>query len=138
MVEKMAPDCGESRLEAASCRHDRRQETCSARAAKGRASKARSTGEAQEGRRDRRATRPRTDALRRLAVQRQGDRLLMRKNIFAPGFKALPWWWEAWTPNNALSQDPPARTQVVIIGAGYGGLSTALELRRNGIDCVVL
>src|SRR4029078_5823083 len=41
------------------------------------------------------------------------------------------WWWEAWTPNNALSQDPPAKTQVVIVGAGYGGLSTALELRRN-------
>ena len=63
---------------------------------------------------------------------------MMRKDIYAPGFKAQPWWWEAWTPNNALSQDPPAKTQVVIIGAGYGGLSTALELRRNGIDCVVL
>jgi glycine/D-amino acid oxidase-like deaminating enzyme len=62
----------------------------------------------------------------------------MRKDIYAPGFKAQPWWWEAWTPNTALSQDPPARTSVVIIGAGYGGLSTALELRRNGIDCVVL
>src|SRR6201998_2105402 len=62
----------------------------------------------------------------------------MRKDIFAPGFKAQPWWWEAWTPNNALSQDPPARTDVVIVGAGYGGLSTALELRRNGIGAVVL
>ena len=62
----------------------------------------------------------------------------MRKDIYAPGFKAQPWWWEAWTPNTALSQDPPAKTQVVIVGAGYGGLSTALELRRNGIDAVVL
>ncbi|HEY2870838.1 MAG TPA: FAD-dependent oxidoreductase [Reyranella sp.] len=62
----------------------------------------------------------------------------MRKDIYTSAFKAQPWWWEAWTPNNALSQDPPAKTQVVIIGAGYGGLSTALELRRNGIDCVVL
>src|SRR5262249_34385645 len=62
----------------------------------------------------------------------------MRKDIFAPGFKAQPWWWEAWTPNNALSQDPPARTDVVIVGAGYGGLSTALELRRNGGGAVVL
>ena len=61
-----------------------------------------------------------------------------RKDIYAPGFKPQPWWWEAWTPNNALSQDPPAKTQVVIVGAGYGGLSTALELRRNGIDAVVL
>ena len=62
----------------------------------------------------------------------------MRKDIYAPGFKAQPWWWEAWTPNTVLSQDPPAKTQVVIVGAGYGGLSTALELRRNGIDAVVL
>ena len=62
----------------------------------------------------------------------------MRRDIFHPDFKAQPWWWEAWTPNNALSVDPPARTDVVIVGAGYGGLSTALELRRNGIDCVVL
>src|SRR6266853_994639 len=56
----------------------------------------------------------------------------MRADIFHPDFKAQPWWWEAWTPNNALSQDPPARTDIVIVGAGYGGLSTALELRRNG------
>src|SRR3954471_21052182 len=62
----------------------------------------------------------------------------MRKDIFHPDFKAQPWWWEAWTPNTALSQDSPAKTQVVIVGAGYGGLSTALELRRNGIDAVVL
>ncbi|HYC66009.1 MAG TPA: FAD-dependent oxidoreductase, partial [Reyranellaceae bacterium] len=62
----------------------------------------------------------------------------MRKDIYHPDFKAQPWWWEAWTPDNALSQDPPARTDVVIVGAGYGGLSTALELRRNGVACVVL
>ena len=43
-----------------------------------------------------------------------------------------------WTPNNALSQDPPAKTDVVIVGAGYGGLSTSLELRRNGVGAVVL
>lgn len=64
--------------------------------------------------------------------------MAMRTDIFHPEFKAQPWWWEAWTPNNALSQDPPARTDVVIVGAGYGGLSTALELRRNGVGAVVL
>ena len=61
-----------------------------------------------------------------------------RTDIFHPDFKAQPWWWEAWTPNNALSQDPPAKTDIVIVGAGYGGLSTALELRRNGVGAVVL
>ena len=59
-------------------------------------------------------------------------------DIFHPTFKAAPWWWEAWTPSNALSQDPPPRTDVVIVGAGYGGLSTALELRRYGVEAVVL
>ena len=62
----------------------------------------------------------------------------IRSDIFHPDFKAQPWWWEAWTPNNSLSQDPPTKTDVVIVGAGYGGLSTALELRRNGIGAVVL
>ena len=60
------------------------------------------------------------------------------KEIFHPDFKAAPWWWEAWKPNNALSQDPPLKTDVVIVGAGYGGLSTSLELRRNGVGAVVL
>jgi glycine/D-amino acid oxidase-like deaminating enzyme len=61
-----------------------------------------------------------------------------RADIFHPDFKARPWWWEAWTPNNALSQGLPGKTDVVIVGAGYGGLSSALELRRNGIGAVVL
>ncbi|MFO1079898.1 MAG: FAD-dependent oxidoreductase [Reyranellaceae bacterium] len=60
------------------------------------------------------------------------------KDIYHPDFKAEPWWWEAWRPSNALSQDPPARSDVVIVGAGYGGLATALELRRNGVEAVVL
>jgi hypothetical protein len=42
----------------------------------------------------------------------------IRSDIFHPDFKAQPWWWEAWTPNNALSQDPPAKTDIVIVGAG--------------------
>ena len=97
--------------------------------------------EAQEGRGDRRTAGSRADPLRRLAVQRQGDGFLSHADpgqVFHPDFKAAPWWWEAWTPNNALSQDPPAKTDVVIVGAGYGGLSTALELRRNGVGAVVL
>jgi glycine/D-amino acid oxidase-like deaminating enzyme len=61
-----------------------------------------------------------------------------RSSIYHPDFVAEPWWWQAWRPNNKLSQDPPAKTDVAIVGAGYGGLSTALELRRNGIDAVVL
>src|SRR5688572_24228209 len=107
MAGKMVRDCGESRPGPASCRHDRSQET-RGRDGQSRASHARSgAGEAQEGRGDRRTARPRADPLRRLAVQRQSDGLLVMvpgKEIFHPDFKAAPWWWEAWKPNNALSQ----------------------------------
>src|SRR5262249_46448695 len=99
----------------------------------------------KEGRGDRRTARPRANALWRLAVQRQGDRLLgdavdMRtgRDIFHRDFKAEPWWWEALRANDALSQDPAAQADVAIVGAGYGGLATALELGRNGIGAVVL
>ena len=50
----------------------------------------------------------------------------------------MPWWWEWWHPNNELSQDPPLKTDVLVVGAGYGGLSTALELARSGVDVTVL
>jgi glycine/D-amino acid oxidase-like deaminating enzyme len=62
----------------------------------------------------------------------------MAADIFHRDFKAAPWWWEWWQPSNALSQDPPRRVDVAIVGAGYGGLSTALELRRGGSEVVVL
>jgi glycine/D-amino acid oxidase-like deaminating enzyme len=62
----------------------------------------------------------------------------MADSIFHKDFKSMPWWWEWWHPSNTLSQDPPARSDVVVIGAGYGGLSTALELARSGTEVTVL
>jgi glycine/D-amino acid oxidase-like deaminating enzyme len=62
----------------------------------------------------------------------------MTNQIFAHGFRALPYWWEAYHP---VAMDPvevPARVRVAIVGAGYAGLSTALELARQGVDSVVL
>ncbi len=35
-------------------------------------------------------------------------------------------------------QDPPLKTDVLVVGAGYGGLSTALELARSGVEVTVL
>ena len=52
----------------------------------------------------------------------------MADSVFHKDFNAMPWWWEGWHPSNALSQDPPRKTEVLVVGAGYGGLSTALEL----------
>jgi len=62
----------------------------------------------------------------------------MASAIFHPDFKALPYWWEAWRPNADGSADLPARADVVVVGAGYGGLATALELRRAGTAVVVI
>ncbi len=58
--------------------------------------------------------------------------------IYHADFKAFPYWWEAWTPTSTDPVDLPAKVTVAIVGGGYGGLSTALELAKNGTDCVVL
>src|SRR5882724_5251930 len=62
----------------------------------------------------------------------------MADSIFHEDFKTTPWWWEWWHPSNELSQDPPLKSDVVVVGAGYGGLSTALELARSGVEVTVL
>jgi glycine/D-amino acid oxidase-like deaminating enzyme len=62
----------------------------------------------------------------------------MADSVFHRDFKSMPWWWEWWHPNTELSQDPPRKTDVLVVGAGYGGLSTALELARSGVEVTVL
>src|SRR5829696_8772250 len=62
----------------------------------------------------------------------------MADSVFHKDFKSMPWWWEWWHPNTELSQDPPRKTDVLVVGAGYGGLSTALELARSGVEVTVL
>jgi NADPH-dependent 2,4-dienoyl-CoA reductase/sulfur reductase-like enzyme len=52
--------------------------------------------------------------------------------IFADGFRERPYWWEDIAPTMKGSMPLPERTDVAVIGAGYAGLSVALELARNG------
>jgi NADPH-dependent 2,4-dienoyl-CoA reductase/sulfur reductase-like enzyme len=52
--------------------------------------------------------------------------------IFADGFRERPYWWEDTAPTMKGSMPLPERTDVAVIGAGYAGLSVALELARNG------
>src|ERR1700757_5447557 len=62
----------------------------------------------------------------------------MAPDIFHRDFKAIPYWWEAFTPATGDLVDVPRAARVAIVGGGYAGLSTALELAKHGIDAVVL
>ena len=61
-----------------------------------------------------------------------------RGDIFAPGFKEQPYWWEAAAPPAPTAPDLPDRVDVAIVGGGYCGLNAALELARRGARVAVL
>jgi glycine/D-amino acid oxidase-like deaminating enzyme len=62
----------------------------------------------------------------------------MPSSIFHADFKARPFWWEAYAPEALPEVALPREVRVAVVGAGYAGLSAALELNRLGLDCVVL
>ncbi len=62
----------------------------------------------------------------------------MPSSIFHTDFKPRPFWWEAHTPEALEPVDLPKAVRVAIVGAGYAGLSAALALDDEGIDCIVL
>jgi len=56
---------------------------------------------------------------------------------FAPNAKMEPYWWEA-SPRPVLPEPAlPARTDAVVVGCGYTGVSAALTLAREGREVVV-
>jgi glycine/D-amino acid oxidase-like deaminating enzyme len=62
----------------------------------------------------------------------------MVPDIFHRDFTPIPYWWEAYTPAAGELVEVPRSARVAIVGGGYAGLSTALELVKHGIDAVVL
>ena len=60
------------------------------------------------------------------------------ESVFHSAFKSMPFWWEAYHPTATDPLELPPRVRVAIVGGGYAGLSTALELAKHDIDCVVL
>jgi len=59
-------------------------------------------------------------------------------DIFADDFKTAPYWWEAAPPTREGAVPPPDAADVAVVGGGYAGLSTALELARHGATVAVL
>lgn len=62
----------------------------------------------------------------------------MTRSLFTEDAKATPFWWER-TPRPACDEAGlPGTADVVVIGAGYTGLSAALQTARGGRDTVVV
>lgn len=62
---------------------------------------------------------------------------MSNKDIFHKDFQIKPWWWEAYEPQALDLADVPGTADVAIVGAGYAGISAALELAKNNINAVV-
>ncbi len=62
----------------------------------------------------------------------------MPASIFDPSFCLEPWWWEAARPEWREGEALPTSVDVLIVGAGYTGLSAALTLARAGRSSLVL
>ncbi len=58
--------------------------------------------------------------------------------VFHRDVKPMPYWLEAYQPTAHNPLDVPSHAQLAIVGAGYAGLSAALEAAKSGVDCLVL
>ncbi|MBV8739576.1 MAG: FAD-binding oxidoreductase [Alphaproteobacteria bacterium] len=63
---------------------------------------------------------------------------MLNSDILHRDFKPEPYWWEAYRPRTDELVELPREVRVAIVGGGYAGLSTALELAKHGLDAVVL
>jgi glycine/D-amino acid oxidase-like deaminating enzyme len=63
---------------------------------------------------------------------------MLNPDILHRDFRPEPYWWEAYRPAAGELAEVPRGVQVAIVGGGYAGLSTALELAKHGVEAVVL
>jgi len=60
------------------------------------------------------------------------------RTLFHADYKPEPFWWEAARPGAQYSTDLPNKTEFLVVGSGYSGLSAALELARGGRTVTVV
>jgi glycine/D-amino acid oxidase-like deaminating enzyme len=65
-------------------------------------------------------------------------RAMLNADILHRDFVPEPYWWEAYRPAPGELVEVPRKARVAIVGGGYAGLSTALELAKHGVEAVVL
>lgn len=63
---------------------------------------------------------------------------MLNPDVLHRDFSPTPYWWEAYRPVAGELVAVPPQARVAIVGGGYAGLSTALELAKHGVDAVVL
>ena len=63
---------------------------------------------------------------------------LARGAIRHDGIRMQPFWWDAAPPLPSQYAELPAATDVLIVGAGFTGLSAALTLARAGRQVTVV
>jgi glycine/D-amino acid oxidase-like deaminating enzyme len=62
----------------------------------------------------------------------------MASDIFTPGFRTDPYWLDGMAPADTGTPDFPAAVDVLVVGAGYTGLSAAIETARGGRSTLVI
>lgn len=61
----------------------------------------------------------------------------MAESVFTPDVKFQPYWWDAAPYKPLPTVELPKSVDVVVMGAGYVGLSAALTLARGGRDVLI-
>ena len=61
-----------------------------------------------------------------------------RSQVFSSDFTDTPYWWKDWRPHDDLMSEVPREVDAAIVGAGYAGLSCALEFAKHGLSVAVL
>ena len=62
----------------------------------------------------------------------------MTQQLFAPGYKDQPYWWDRTPRPDIPDAALPPRADVAIIGSGYTGLCAAIQTARGGRHTVLL